>query len=144
MRLQVVGKGPLVEEVRTSAAALPAVEVTVDPPRDEVHRILRGTQTLVLLSQPRNRWREQVGLPIVEGLAHGCTVVTTEQTGLAPWLAEHRHVVVTASSDPAQTAAAIVTSARMNRSPADVTADLPATDGRTMADRWLFTNQEAT
>lgn len=136
--LRILGKGPLVDEVQAAAERLGGIEVVVDPSRAVIHDALREAQVLTLLSQPRARWREQVGLPIVEGLAHGCTVVTTEQTGLAPWLAEHGHVIVASDADPSTVASAIASAVEMRRRPFDVLAALPAVDGRAEADSWLF------
>ncbi|WP_375477145.1 glycosyltransferase family 4 protein [uncultured Jatrophihabitans sp.] len=140
-RLTLVGKGPLLDEVEQFAAQADSVEVVVDPPRAQIHRLLRRSAVLVLLSQPRPRWREQVGLPLVEGLAHGCRIVATDETGIADWLRSHRHHVVRAGAAGAEITA-IVTAIRAavgaDRSADDVLADLPDEDGRAAADRWLF------
>lgn len=138
VQLVVVGTGPFRAEVEAVVAARDDVRLVVDPPRSQVHAHLRHADVLVLLSQPTGTWREQVGLPLVEGLAHGCTVVTTPETGLASWLDEHGHVLVPVGAPPAQTAAAVV-SALTGALPArDVLSSLPAQDGRLAADAWLF------
>ena len=92
----------------------------------------------VLLSQPTPTWREQVGLPVVEGLAHGCTVVTTTETGLAGWLAAHGHEVLPPGAPDGEVAAAVDRALGRRRPAGDVLADLPAADGRLAADRWMF------
>lgn len=80
---------------------LPAgVSVTVDPPRDTVHALLRSSAVVVMPSVRLRRWREQIGLPLVEGLAHGCRVVTTTETGLAADLRGHPLVTFTTPGDP--------------------------------------------
>jgi hypothetical protein len=140
--LTLIGKGPLTSAVQQFASGRPEVTVVVDPPRERIHAELRRAGTLVMLSQPRPRWREQVGLPVIEGLAHGCHVVTTDQTGLADWLAAHGHEVTGTAADAAVTADAIVRAVRSGRTPQQVLADLPAVDGRLAADRWLFTAAE--
>lgn len=132
----IVGKGPLENEVREFADVDPSVSFLCDPPRDEVHRALRAASVLALLSQEAKGWREQVGLPIVEGLAHGCRIVTTDQTGLASWLVDHGHDVVGPDSPPT-TVAAAVNEAFRRPTGAAVLAQLPATDGRLAADTWL-------
>jgi glycosyltransferase involved in cell wall biosynthesis len=81
----VIGAGRLLPEVRAWADGRDDVDLEIDPPRARVHEAMRESSVLVLLSQPHGHWREQVGLPIVEGLAHGCEVVTTSETGLASW-----------------------------------------------------------
>ncbi|TFV52995.1 glycosyltransferase family 4 protein [Blastococcus sp. TF02A-35] len=136
-RLTVVGSGPLEAEVADLAAREPGVELVVGPPRARVHELLRAASVLVLLSQRTPVWREQVGLPIVEALAHGCTVVTTDETGLAGWLADHGHEVLAPDAPPAEVAAAVAGALDRRRSPESVLADLPGTDGRLDADAWL-------
>lgn len=138
-RLSIVGQGALVEQARNFEASRAEVELLVDPPRSEIHRVLRESQVLVLLSQPTTSWREQVGLPIVEGLAHGCEIVTTDQTGLAEWLIAHGHRVLRPGADDSTIADAVLAASSSARSRASVLADLPAEDGRLEADRWMFT-----
>ncbi|NNG35836.1 glycosyltransferase [Nakamurella aerolata] len=149
--LELIGSGPLLESARRLATRAD-VSLTVDPPRGEVHRALREATVVVLLSQPRLRWREQVGLPIVEALAHGCTVLTTDQTGLAGWLAGNGHRVLPSApvsggsagtaagvADPAATAAALRSALADPLPPAEVVASLPAVDGRAAAAEWMWT-----
>lgn len=138
--LTLIGQGPLTDVVQAFAAADSSVTVIIDPPRTTIHEALATAQTLVLPSQPTRTWREQVGLPIVEGLAHGCTIVTTDQTGLATWLVEHGHHVVSRADDAAELAAAIASSLRARRPAADVLAALPDRDGRLAADDWMFSD----
>jgi glycosyltransferase involved in cell wall biosynthesis len=135
--LVVVGKGEL-EPLAHELGALSSVRVVVDPPRDAIHEELRQARVLALPSQRAGRWREQVGLPIVEGLAHGCTVVTTDETGLADWLVETGHRVLHAPTSVEDLAGSIAAALRENRSAADVSATLPLTDGRLEADAWMF------
>ena len=97
--LTLLGKGALEQEARALSVAEPSVAVEVDPSRPRIHSVLDEARVLVLPSQPRPDWREQVGLPIVEGLAAGCPVVTTTETGIAGWLDEHGHGRVRAGSD---------------------------------------------
>lgn len=137
-RLTLVGKGPLLDDVRALARGRSDVDVVVDPPRDAVHRAQREHAVAVLLSQRTRTWREQVGLPVVEGLAHGCTVVTTDETGLADWLAGHGHTVLPAAAGPQDVAQAVVAALAARRPAAQVLADLPGQDGRLAADAWLF------
>lgn len=137
-QLTLAGKGPLIQEVRTMASMQQGAKVVEDPSRTEIHALLDNSCVLVLLSQPHPRWREQVGLPIVEGLAHGCTIVTSEQTGLAVWLASHGHSIVSSTASPVTLAGEIVRALRDGRSPTSVLADLPDIDGRAAADEWMF------
>ena len=134
-RLVLVGKGELEAEVRARIATQPNVELLLDPPRPEVHRWLRRASTLVLFSQPTARWREQVGLPIVEGLAHGCRIVTSDQTGLADRLRADGHQVLAPDASAQTLGHAIALS--LDRSGSEA-APLPDVDGRRCADDWLL------
>ncbi|WP_313408302.1 glycosyltransferase [Aeromicrobium sp.] len=137
--LQVIGQGPLADEVAERVAQLERARVDIDPPRSEIHACLRRAAALVLLSQPHSRWREQVGLPIVEGLSHGCAVVTTEQSGLAGWLSDHGHAVVASDASAQEIASAVLGALDGRRPASQIMADLPRVDGREAADRWLMT-----
>ena len=136
--LALLGKGALEQEARALSVAQPSVTLEVDPPRPRIHSVLDDSRVLVLWSQPSPTWREQVGLPIVEGLSHGCTVVTTTETGLADWLTDHGHVAAADAASPEVLAAAIVEALDAARSADDVLADLPTRDGRLAADDRLF------
>lgn len=136
-QLCLVGKGALLP-LAEATATLAGVSLQIDPPRVTIRQILGRSQILVLPSQQRPHWREQVGLPIVEGLSYGCTIVTTTQTGLAPWLSDHGHSVLPASASAAQLAEALVAALRQPLAAQDVLASLPTRDGRAAADAWLF------
>lgn len=138
VELLLIGKGALADEVEGWAADLPNVAVRVDPPRADIHAALRRAKVVVLPSQRVGLWREQVGLPIVEGLAHGCEVVTTDETGLSRWLEKHGHQVVRASAGPGALADSILRSMRSRRGKQAVLDALPEIDGRIEADRWLM------
>jgi len=136
-RLVLIGKGVGAEEARELGGRDDAVSVEIDPPRGRIFELLTQSKILALPSQPRPRWREQVGLPIVEALEKGCLIVTTAETGLATWLDEHGHAVVTDPADTDALADALIAALQSDRTPADVLADLPASDGRAEAERWI-------
>lgn len=136
-QLRLAGKGALLP-LAQATATLPGVDLHVDPPRATIRQLLGGSQILVLPSQQHPRWREQVGLPIVEGLSYGCTIVTTTETGLAPWLSDHGHHVLRPSATAAELAGTLVAALRQPLDAHDVLASLPAQDGRTAADAWMF------
>lgn len=142
VHLQIVGKGGLQRAAEELAAGDRRVTVTIDPPRAQVHAQLRRAQVLVLLSQPTAGWREQVGLPLVEALAHGCAVVTTTETALAGWLAARGHQVLPPDADEAAIVAAIQRALTTSPNPQQITASLPAVDGRLAADAWLFGDEQ--
>lgn len=135
-RLIILGKGVGRQAAEHAAQSDSSIRVVIDPDRSTIFEELRNAKVLVLPSQRTPRWREQVGLPIVEGLAHGCSIVSTPETGLAPWLGEHGHLVIDDPS-PHSLAEAIVKALVSTRTKKDITKDLPAIDGREEADRWL-------
>ncbi|MCM3778116.1 glycosyltransferase family 4 protein [Microbacterium hydrocarbonoxydans] len=136
-RLVLIGKGEGAEVARALGASDCRVRVEIDPPRSTIFETLRESKVVTLPSRPRPRWREQVGLPIVEALGNGCLIVTSDETGLAEWLGEHGHHVVPASADVNDLAAAMVRALHSDRSPSQVLADLPKDDGRAEAERWI-------
>lgn len=137
VELTILGKGSLEDTARAAASADGSVTTLIDPAREDIHRVLRNSRVLVLASQPTATWREQVGLPILEALSHGCAVVTTSQTGLADWLRSHGHGVVEPGASAQHLAVAIA--AQLDHHPGEsVLATLPSRDGRLDADRWLF------
>ncbi|KQU29520.1 hypothetical protein ASH04_17260 [Rhodococcus sp. Leaf233] len=132
-----IGQGPLLDLVLDWSRAHSRVQVIVDPPREEIHSHLRRASALVLLSQSTPRWREQIGLPIMEGLAHGCEIITTDQTGYAEWLGANGHTVVSQDVDYRRLAEVILSKIRYPRPPAQIIASLPLTSPRHDFDRWM-------
>jgi glycosyltransferase involved in cell wall biosynthesis len=137
-RLTILGKGRLQALAERAALADDSIDLVIDPPRTEIHRRLAESRVLSLPSQPSPHWREQVGLPIVEGLSHGCSVVTTTETGLAAWLHDHGHEVVDTPTTAAALAEALVAGITSGPEHGDVVASLPPVDGRLAADEWMF------
>ena len=137
-RLLVLGKGPLAGLVKELADHGSMVTLEEDPPRQRVREALRAAAVLVLPSQPQPGWKEQVGLPIVEGLSYGCTVVCTTETGLEAWLSEQGHIVVPAASGPVGLAKGLIRAVRAPLPVGQVLRSLPERDGRLLADDWLF------
>jgi glycosyltransferase involved in cell wall biosynthesis len=135
--LTLIGTGALLPEVREAAERDSSISVLVKPPRREIHALLRASDVLVLLSQRTPRWREQVGLPIVEALSHGCRVVTTSETGLAEWLDAHGHAVLDPRATASQVADAVRATLADGPSADEILAGLPDLDGREEADRRL-------
>jgi len=142
-RLAVMGKGRLESEVREWARGREDISLSLDPPRAEIHETLRRSSVLVLLSQTHRYWREQLGLPILEGLSHGCEIVATSETGIAQWLQEHGHSVLPPGASPQVTAVGI--RGALQRAPTrdGSLRDLPSTDRRISADRWMMLGDDA-
>ncbi|PPF85567.1 glycosyl transferase family 1 [Subtercola sp. Z020] len=138
--LTIMGKGILEDSVLAVARLFEGITVEIDPDRGRIAQALDEARVLVLPSQPSPTWREQVGLPIVEGLSHGLAIVTTEETGLADWLSAHAHAVVTDPASSPELAVAIVQLLDDDRAVDDVLQALPARDGRLAADDWMFSH----
>lgn len=80
-KLQLVGPG-------FTAVDRGDVECRSALPRTEIHSLLRIAAVIVLPSRRVPRWREQVGLPLIEALTHGCRVITTSESGVATGIAQ--------------------------------------------------------
>ena len=141
--LVLIGKGALLDRVTELAEAEDSVQLLVDPPRSAITDELASASVMVLPSQPTETWREQVGLPIVEGLSAGCTIVTTDQTGLADWLEQHGHRVLSTPTRPDVLAAALIEALGQPLDPDQVRASLPGRDGRLAADDWMMADAES-
>lgn len=136
--LTVLGKGPMEPTAHEMEARWPArVEVKIDPTRAIIHEVLRDSDFLVLMSQPEDKWREQIGLPILEALSHGVHVVTTEETGVAPWLRANGHTVLASYCDADALAKTLLDVSNSVTSPEEILETLPERDQRVAADEWL-------
>jgi glycosyltransferase involved in cell wall biosynthesis len=136
--LHVIGSGPLESEVVAWAAAAPTTRhFHSQLPQRDVVKLLPSFAVLAAPSIRWGRWREQIGLPIKEALRSGLTVVTTSETGLAPWLTEHGHHVLPATPTPVQLSEALVRALENPLPRARVLADLPDVSARLEADEWL-------
>jgi glycosyltransferase involved in cell wall biosynthesis len=136
--LRILGKGELEREVVSWASGRPEVSVEIDPPRETIHRALRRSGALICLAQP-SAVREQIGLPILEGLGHGCEIVATSETGLAAWLSDHEHAVVAPDAPAADVAHEVAAAFARAATRHGSLPDLPREDQRIAADRWLLT-----
>lgn len=136
--LLLMGKGELLADVQHLVEREPSVTVMVDPSRAAIREELASSRVLVLPSQPTPTWREQIGLPILEGLEQGCRIVASTETGLAPWLAANGHAVVSVPTDVRELADAIAAQLELVDDRTAILDALPIRDGRLAADDWLF------
>jgi glycosyltransferase involved in cell wall biosynthesis len=134
-RLTIAGEGPMQELVSEATLADSSITYVQGAPRSRVHEMLRAAHVVVLLSQPAGRWREQVGLPIIEGVAHGCRIVTTDETGMAQWLRSQGQIVISVPTEPSVAAEALVEALQGPAGGMDY--HLARIDGRLEADAWL-------
>lgn len=137
--LTIMGKGPLANDVEAFAHGRPNVNVLLDPPRTTIREVLRESKVLILLSKRTTRWREQVGLPIVEGLEQGCEIVTTAETGIASWLKANGHHVISDLSRRGEPQESIRAALESSRPASAILDSLPDSDSRIDADRWMMT-----
>lgn len=136
--LTLIGSGGMLEQAQAAAAADPSIRLLVDPPREVIHGELRRAHVLVLPSRRIGGWREQIGLPLVEALAHGCEVVTTSETGIAEFLIDTGHLVLPGDADSARIADGVDAALGRYRTAEEIRAALPPVDGRIAAGRALF------
>jgi glycosyltransferase involved in cell wall biosynthesis len=133
-RLLIAGDGPLAAAVAAAAAEKDGGISYLGPlPRDALHALFRRAHCVVLFSQPHGRWREQIGLPILEGLAHGNVIVASDESGFAATLAHSGHTVIAHDAPADELATAII--GALDAPPE--TLDLPGEDQRLAADTWL-------
>ena len=132
--LDLCGFGDGLAAVQAWAQGREDVTVHVAPDRHEVHRLLAAASVIVLASRRVVGWREQVGLPLLEGWAHGCSLICTSETGLAALVAAEGGVVL-APEDPGALAQALslITAA----GPAKVTRP-EVRDSREEFERWAL------
>ncbi len=137
-RLHVIGSGPLEMEMRMWAAKRPQTRYFHGHlAQREVLQVLPNCTVLTAPSIRWKRWREQIGLPIKEALMSGLTVVTTTETGLAPWLRTQGHHVLTAPPSADTLADALLTALEHPLPRENVIASLPPVSARLKADLWL-------
>lgn len=136
--LIILGKGPFEAQVSEWASQRSTVQLEVDPSRAVIRERLSSSKALFMLSQPSPLWKEQIGLPILEGLGFGLEIVASSETGISPWLREHGHRVLDPGAPDLDLISAIVHALESDRAPSGIAEDLPPIDGRLKADQWLF------
>jgi glycosyltransferase involved in cell wall biosynthesis len=135
--LTIIGDGPLQDEVSSWVDENPSRRMWLGAlPHPVAMGHVQTASVLVLPSIREGRWREQIGLPIHEGLLSGCTVVTTDETGLASWLEDRGHRVVPAN-DVRALAEALSAALSYPVPPTEVVESLPSEEGRVTANHWV-------
>jgi len=110
-RLIIVGSGALEKKVSEWCLKAPERRSYLGfKTGDKLNSIYQSADFLLAPSQRDGRWREQVGLPIIEGLSFGLTVITTSETGIADGLRAHGHIVLEDGNRPESLAKGISTS----------------------------------
>ncbi|WP_255770746.1 glycosyltransferase [Pseudarthrobacter sulfonivorans] len=137
LTLRVIGIGEELDKVTGWAAGKPEVSLLVDPSRSVIHETLATSETLVLLSSTSLIWREQIGLPLLEGWSYGCNLISTDATGIADLLRRSGHAVLPEDFSDDMLIAALTGSIAPRRPAQLIQQALPAVDGRRAADEWL-------
>jgi glycosyltransferase involved in cell wall biosynthesis len=135
--LTLIGQGPLVSMVQHWALRRAEVTVFVDPPRSLILDELDRAESLVLLSRQTTSWKEQIGLPLLEGWASGCRLLATDSTGIATELSDAGHQVIPEDFSNAELLVGLEKTLADQRSASEIASYLPLTDGRITASNWL-------
>ncbi|WP_322544631.1 glycosyltransferase family 4 protein [Rhodococcoides fascians] len=136
--LTIAGDGPMRREVERWSAQRPRSRNYCGRlPHSQISDLVGGSALLVAPSVRAGRWREQIGLPILEALTVGATVVTSDETALASWLAAQGHSVLPTPELSTNLANEIVDRLRQPLPTDKVIASLPEVAGRVMADKWM-------
>lgn len=142
--LTIVGDGKHAETVSKWCSQQPERRVfTGFIQHNDVVPLLAESDVVVAPSRRAGRWREQIGLPIIEGLSVGLTVVTTDETGLAHWLRDKGHAVIPESTVQRDLADELARALLSPLRREDVLATLPEMPGRIAADAWLHSMSAA-
>jgi glycosyltransferase involved in cell wall biosynthesis len=142
--LTIIGDGPLAADVTQWVSEKPETRTFLGQvSRTDVIMLLTNVSVIAIPSQRWLSWREQINGALQEGLSVGCTVVTTTETGLAPWLQAQGHTVVDPGVSAAELAASIVSAIRAPLDAGTVIGSLPKRDGRVLADLWLHSTGTA-
>jgi glycosyltransferase involved in cell wall biosynthesis len=141
-RLAIAGEGPMQSDVESISSREPSINYLGKISRAELHDCLSRSRLVIQPSVKEGRWREQIGLPIAEGLAHGCHIITSEDTGLAPWLTANGHSVVPSPFSVPQLAAAMTQSMQHPLDPVRILSTLPERHGRQEAEDWMYENAQ--
>ena len=138
--LTIIGDGPLSDDTARWAAERPERRTFRGQlARADVIEVLTHTSVIAVPSKRWRNWREQINAAIQEALSVGCTVVTTTETGLAPWLQSQGHTVVAPDVSAEELGARIASALGSPLDPTAVIESLPNQDGRVLADVWLHT-----
>ena len=109
-RLIIVGSGALEKKVSEWCLKAPERRSYLGfKTGDKLNSIYASADFLLAPSQRDGRWREQVGLPIIEGLSFGLTVITTSETGIADGLRANGHIILEDGNRPESLAKGILT-----------------------------------
>lgn len=135
-RLVVVGAGSLTSLIISESLDGLGIERLGVVGRQDLHSLMSRAAVLVMPSRTIGRSREQIGLPLIEGISHGCNVVTSRETGLADWLCAASQPLLPKDFSASDLAEAIVSSISGNHKAVNIDL-LPEISGRVAADHWL-------
>lgn len=141
--LHIAGSGPLCRQVTSWASGRESTrKFHGHLAHASAKELISVCSVLAAPSLQSGRWREQVGLSIKDGLAAGLTIVTTDATGLSPFLKECGHQVIAQRSSIENLSDALIRALRAPLNRETVRAQLPPNAPREDADNWLHAYQE--
>lgn len=138
--LTIAGSGSLKSAVDQLALRNNNVNFLGQVNRDTVHKLMRTNQIVVLPSRRSGSWREQIGLPIEEGLAHSCSLIASEDSGLSNFLIENKQQVLKWDFSLEELVVALRSS---TLNPVVVSSEkLPTRNQRGVAEDWLLSKSD--
>jgi glycosyltransferase involved in cell wall biosynthesis len=138
--LKIAGSGPLESTVLDLVSRNKSVTFLGMVNRETVHRLLRSSEVVVLPSRRAGAWKEQIGLPLEEGLSHMCSLIAPEDSGLSTFLKENNQQIL----KPCFSVDDLVVALRSTmNNPVPVSAlKLPIHQQRVVAESWLLSASE--
>jgi glycosyltransferase involved in cell wall biosynthesis len=140
-RLYIVGSGSLQKKVSEWCQEEPERRTYFGfQTGDKLNSIYMSSDFLIAPSQRDGRWREQVGLPIIEGLTFGLTVITTSETGIADGLRSNGHIVLEDGNQPETIAKALLMSRKRLMTKEYVRSQIRGLSNREKSFNWARSN----
>ena len=102
-QLRIVGGGPLVDDVRTAAAATPGITFVGPVSRDDVQAEMRSAAVMVFPSE----WYEGMPLSLIEAFAAGLPVLASRLGAMESMIEDGRSGILVEPGDPSALAAGI-------------------------------------
>lgn len=131
-RLAIAGDGPLYNQLCGASVTSESIALLGLLDRTSVHCLLSSAQTVVLPSKRVPRWREQIGVSLLEGEAHGCLLVASSESGLAREFAARSGAIVVPPNSTADLVRALTASFRTKPR-----VRRGSTDGRAAVEEYL-------
>jgi len=136
--LTIAGRGSLEHQVKELVSGSTNVKFLGQVNRDAVHQLMRASQIVVLPSRRSGFWREQIGLPLEEGLSHSCSLIAPEDSGLSGFLVQNNQQILRWDYSVEDLVAAL-SSSTLNPEVVN-SMKLPVRNQRGVAEDWLLSD----